>query len=120
MGDEEEREALEEEVWAEEAWPVGTHATPWAEKRRTLFWRGTNSFARRRRSGAPECAGRSFWFNCSARATLVAASLALPEQIDAGFTSFAPREECLCGTPFAEVQAIGAAQFEPMEAQSML
>ena len=103
-------------AWTEEAWAVDA-PLEWGARVPRLFWRGTNSFARQRASGARECAGASFWENCTARAILVAASLAQPEEVDAGFAKFEPWDHCLCGTPYAEVKRRTAKPFEPMAAQ---
>ena len=106
--------AWEQRGWAVEG--IGSRGG-WASKEPTLFWRGTNSFARRRASGARECTGASFLSNCTARATLVAASLRTPDEIDAGFASFTPWDNCLCGSEYAGVKAATAKPYAPMEAQ---
>ena len=103
-------------AWREEVWAVDG-VLAWAERVPRLFWRGTNSFARQRASGARECVGASFWEKCTARAILVAASLEQPDEIDAGFATFEPWDHCLCGTPYAEVKRRSAKPFEPMAAQ---
>ena len=106
-------------AWEQHGWALAAHGSRggWAAKAPALFWRGTNSFARRRASGARECVGASFLPNCTARATLVAASLRTPDEIDAGFASFTPWEHCLCGSEYDRVKAATAKPYAPMEAQ---
>ena len=104
-------------TWVQRGWAAEGARGGWASKVPRLFWRGTNSFARRRASGARECAGASFLPNCTARAALVAASLRTPDEIDAGFASFTPWAHCLCGSAYAEVKAATAKPYAPMEAQ---